>query len=334
MRDTGAVGRDGQLTEQQNDRASGVLLGAAVGDALGVHYEFATPPPAGMDAQMLGGGLGDFEPGEWSDDTSMSIVVAEIVAQRGETASEAALDEIVLGFVRWLRSGPPDIGLQTSAVLSQVRRRLDAGEAGPSRIAHEESLVFARSHPHSAGNGALMRTAPIALAYLADREGGAAAARSVARLTHADPLAGDACVLWGEAVRVAVMEERTDLEAGLDLLGSRRAAWTGWLAEAGDPELRAQEVPGRQFTPNGFTVTALQAAAAAVLHTDEKPAQFAEGLHAAIRIGNDTDTVAAIAGALLGARWGASAIPLEWREAVHGWPGYDGSDLLALAPSL
>jgi ADP-ribosyl-[dinitrogen reductase] hydrolase len=176
-----------------------------------------------------------------------------------------------------------------------------------------------------------MRTAPIALAYLGDRDGGAGAARSVARLTHADPLAGNACVLWCEAVRVAVTEGRTELEGGLDLLGSRRAEWAGWLAEAGDPDVRTQAVPGRRFAPNGFTVTALQAAAAAVLHTDEGPAQFADGLHAAIRIGDDTDTVAAIAGAFLGARWGASAIPEDWREAVHGWPGYDASDLLALS---
>jgi ADP-ribosyl-[dinitrogen reductase] hydrolase len=330
VRDTGRVGADDELTEEQADRASGVLLGAAVGDALGVHYEFATPLDAGTDAQMLGGGLGDFAPGEWSDDTSMSVVVAEVVARRGEVSSEAALDEIALGFVRWLRSGPPDVGLQTSAVLSEVARRLDSGEAGPSRIAQESSLEFARSHPHAAGNGALMRTAPVALAHLRDRRGGADAARSVAGLTHADPLAADACVLWCEAVRVAVMEGRTDLEGGLDLLGRRRPEWTRWLAEASDPELRSQEVPGRQFAPNGFTVTALQAAAVAVLHTDERPGQFAEGLHAAIRIGDDTDTVAAIAGALLGARWGASAIPRPWIEAVHGWPGYRASDLLAL----
>lgn len=82
-------------------------------------------------------------------------------------------------------------------------------------------------------------------------------------------------------------------------------------------------LPGARFNPNGFTVTALQAATAAILGTPEDgPDTFARALHAAVRIGDDTDTVAAVAGGLLGARWGASAVPPEWADDVHGWaPG-------------
>lgn len=313
------------------DRAAGMLLGTAVGDALGVPYEFATPPGPGEEAAMLGGGLGDFAPGEWSDDTSMAVVVAEVVAAERSASTEVALDRIAAGFVRWFRSSPPDIGNQTARVLGAASQRLDSGETGTARILGEEAVIDALSHEHSAGNGALMRTAPVTLGHLDDRVALAAAARGVARLTHADPLAGDSCVLWSEAVRVAVVEARIDLTAGLDLLVSRREQWTAWLADALDPRHRDDPVPGRSFRPNGYTVTALQAAVAAIAHTDETPGQLERGLHAAVRIGDDTDTIAAIAGGLLGARWGARAIPASWRQAVHGWPGHRQADLVALA---
>ena len=284
---------------------------------------------------MSGGGLGDFAPGEWSDDTSMAVAIAEVAATGADLASEEALDEIVLGFVRWYDGAPADIGIQTRAVLGAVSRRLKAGEVSASRIAREEAASYAASHPRSAGNGALMRTAPVALAHLQDRDRCALAARRVAELTHADPLAGDSCVLWTEAVRVAVLTGEVDVRGGLDLLPQeRRARWSGWL-----DEVLARE--SACFTPNGFTVTALQAAAAAVTRTprpaeDPSSDSFAcshlqHALHAAVRIGDDTDTVAAIAGALLGARWGASAVPWRWRRAVHGWPGRDGKDLVSLA---
>ncbi|WP_231123206.1 ADP-ribosylglycohydrolase family protein [Nocardioides sambongensis] len=200
----------------------------------------------------------------------------------------------------------------------------------------EEAAAYARVHRHSAGNGALMRTAPVALAHLDDRDQLARAARAVASLTHADPLAADSCVLWCEAIRVAVLHARTDVRAGLDLIpAERRERWRTWLDEATEPTALARPVPGDRFTPNGFTVTALQAATAAIEGTpipvEEPCRRLQDALHNAVRIGNDTDTVAAIAGGLLGARWGASAVPWHWRRAVHGWPGSDAVDLVALA---
>lgn len=305
------------MTAVDPDRAAGVLLGGAVGDALGVPYEFGVPSAAGELAEMLGGGLGDFAPGEWSDDTSMAAAIAEVVATGADLTDEAALTAVGRGFLRWYADGPADIGIQTAAVLGAA--------AGSAEALHLEAQVYAAGHPHSAGNGALMRTGPVALAHLDDREALARAARLVAQLTHADPLAGDSCVLWCEAIRVAVLEDELDVRRGLDLLPeSRRAQWSAHVDEAcgQDPA---------QFRPNGYTVTALQAATAAVVSTPGSGGAHLEAaLHAAVRIGDDTDTVAAIAGALLGARWGASAVPDAWRRAVHGWPGLTGDDLVAL----
>ncbi|MGC4960938.1 ADP-ribosylglycohydrolase family protein [Gordonia sp. DT101] len=139
-------------------------------------------------------------------------------------------------------------------------------------------------------------------------------------------------MLWCEAIRVAVLEGHVDLRRGLDLLpGERVDQWSTWLdhAEGKDP---------KSFTPNGFTVSALQAATAAITQTpilDAMPClHLPDALNAAVGIGNDTDTVAAIAGGLLGARWGASAVPWHWRRAVHGWPrrGDRPSDVLGQIP--
>lgn len=314
------------------DRSAGALLGTAVGDALGVPYEFATPLGASQYAEMIGGGLGHFAPGEWSDDTSMAVAVARVAATGADLRTEAALDAIAEGFLEWYDGGPADIGNQTAAVLGATRRRLDRGEVGASRVMHEEAVTYTRYHAHSAGNGAVMRTAAVAWAHPDDREACAEAARTVAALTHADPLAADSCVLWSEAVRVAIADAVIDVTAGLDLLPQQRwDQWANWLADASSPT--HERVPGRRFSPNGYTVKAVQAAVAAITQTLAVDTSHLPGaLHAAVRIGDDTDTVAAIAGALLGARWGASAVPQSWRESVHGWPGLTGDDLVALAP--
>ena len=201
----------------------------------------------------------------------------------------------------------------------------------------EEAAAYSAARTHSAGNGALMRTAPVALAHLDDRDRLAQAARAVAELTHGDPLAGDSCVLWCEAIRAAVLEGRFAITAGLDLLPRSATRQVAGLARR-RPRRRPEPqraVPGERFRPNGFTVTALQAAVAAIVTTEvpeRMPCRHLQlALHSAVRIGDDTDTVAAIAGGLLGARWGASAVPWRWRRALHGWPGLDGIELVSLA---
>ncbi len=157
------------LTDAQADRAAGVLLGGAVGDALGVPYEFASAPGPTELAEMTGGGLGNFAPGEWSDDTSMAVAIAEVAATGADLTSDAALDEIARGFLRWHASGPPDIGIQTAAVLGQAAAEVERG-GSPGEALRREAQVYAAANPRSAGNGALMRTAPVALAHLDDRD--------------------------------------------------------------------------------------------------------------------------------------------------------------------
>ena len=301
-----------------------MLVGQAVGDALGVPYEFA--PPFTGDAQMLGGGLGDYAPGEYSDDTQMAVCIAQVSATGADLTASDALDDIAGWFLKWLHGGATDVGSQTRAVLGNQQ----PGPGSAARIRAAADSLHARTG-RTAGNGAVMRTAIVGLTRLHDRHATARSAEAVAAFTHPDPLATDSCILWSEAVRVAVLEGRFDLVAGLDLIApDRRDQWTRWIEDATGANPAS-------FPNNAFTVTALQAAWAAITvtpgHDDPAagPDHLPAALHAAVHAGNDTDTVAAIAGGLLGARWGLSAIPVEWRDMVNGWPELRDADLVDLA---
>ncbi len=301
----------------------GAVLGSAVGDALGAGYEFESAPLGSEGPRMIGGGLGGFAPGEWTDDTSMAWCVLEVAASGADLRTDEALNAIARHFRDWYETGPADIGTQTASVLAR---------AGSRPTAAAMTAVSDRLHAstgRTAGNGSLMRTHPVALAHLDDAAAAAEAAWKVGTLTHGDPVAGEACVLWTLAVRHAIVEGEFDLHDGLAYLTPEAAGrWAALIDEA------EREQPGR-FTPNGFVVTALQAAWSAIVHTPVDPQRserhLGDALTTAIRIGNDTDTVAAIAGALLGARWGTSALQGGWLDLLHGYPGLRADDLAALA---
>ena len=221
--------------------------------------------------------------------------MAEVAARGRDLRSEAALDGVAIRFMRWYREGASDIGIQTRQVLAAVDQI-----GGTSSAMRKAAAALHARTGRSAGNGSLMRTGIVALPYLDDPSAMAEAARLVSGLTHVDDLAGDACVLWCSGVRRAVLDATFDgVREGLaHLPPDRRDRWAAWLDEA-------EAAPPHRFSPNGFVVPALQAAWSAIRHTSTLP----DGLVAAVRAGDDTDTVAAIAGALLGARHGASAVP-------------------------
>jgi ADP-ribosylglycohydrolase len=300
------------------DRAAGCLVGLAYGDALGVPYEAGVRPLDGVPL-LLGGGLGDYEPGEWSDDTQMAICVAQ-AALDAELSSEAGLDAVAERFEDWYAGRPADVGIQTARVLRDAEL-LSGSPAGRLRAAaralHERS-------GRTAGNGALMRTAPVALALTGDVSAIAMAARAIAELTHPDPLAGDSCVLWCLAIDAALRGEPASPSSRVDALpAERRDQWAAWIAAADD-------APPGAFADNGYTVTALQAAWASV----GGAAGHLDAIHAAIGAGGDTDTVAAISGALAGAVWGLEAVRDARMSRVHGWPGLTVDNLADLARRL
>lgn len=304
------------------DRARGVLLGGVVGDALGAGYETDKVRPGPDGPRMIGGGIGPRSPGEWTDDTAMAWCIADVAARRLDLANDEGLTAVARNFRAWFDSNPPDIGTQTQRALSG---------GGPYPTAAEltaSAEKVARARGTSAGNGSLMRTGPVALQFLDDPDGCATAAAAISRLTHANDTAVQACVLWTEAIRTAITTGTLDIRSGLHHLP--HDAHTTWATLLDDAE---QQHPST-FRPNGYVVTALQAAWSSIHHTTEGregPDHVRAALTTVIAIGDDTDTTAAIAGALLGARWGATAIPTDWANACHGYPGLTGHQLAHLA---
>ena len=228
-----------QLSEEQRDRAIGALVGSAVGDAAGAGYEF-THPAQDVVVDMIGGGPFDWAPGEWTDDTSMATCVAT-----GLSPGHADLDAVAAAFVAWYDTRPADIGNQTRSVLTH------RDTTASSMTARAASLTG-----RTGGNGSLMRTAPVGVAFVrADDAGCAEAAGAISDLTHADPRAREACELWSVAIARGI---RTGELSGLpEYLAERdpdvRAFWEPLLDEArsGDPS---------DFSNNGWVVHALQTA--------------------------------------------------------------------------
>jgi len=294
------------------DRAVGAVLASATGDALGAGYEFLPQDPD-QEIAMIGGGpfAHKWAKGEWTDDTQMAVAILDVIA-----TGSTDLEEIGANFLAWHAANPYDMGNQTRSVLSTADY--------PEELT-AIATAYVDANERSAGNGGLMRTAPVALADLDDRVEIAQLAGSIASLTHAHPDSVAACVLWSlaiqEAITTAEPDQAFDWEAavrnGLEHVAEdRQEKWDALITEAviGPPAVFKKK--------NGWVVKAFQAALSAIVNTvepEEQPADhLRDALIAAVRIGNDTDTVAAIAGALLGARWGKAAIPEEWLNLVHG----------------
>lgn len=319
-----------KLTAAQMDRAVGALLGTAAGDALGAPYEFQPPRSPDQEVATVGNHL--WEPGEWTDDTAMAIAIAETAATGVDLRVEEAQDAIVCRWFEWSHSAK-DIGIQTCTVLREAARH-----GLTALAARTASAAFHVSTGRAAGNGSLMRTAPLALAYLHNHnttDGLAEAARAIGRLTHYDIDAEDACLIWSFMIRDAILTgELPVLPAVGNIDPMRRRLWLSRFQEAewGRPA---------DFVQNGWVVHAIQAAWSAIFNTpvpEDDPANgvfradhLTLALDTAVRVGYDTDTVAAIAGGLLGAVYGASAVPAHWRRVLHGWPNMNTRGLVTLA---
>lgn len=254
--------------------------------------------------------------------------IAEVAADGLDLRSDEAQNRIVARWYEWSR-GAKDVGIQTRAVLSAT------GVAGGASRARSEAEALHRQTGRSGGNGSLMRSAPVTLAYLGDEAGLIEAATSLSALTHFDPEAAEACVLWCLAIRHAVLTGELEVRVGLGTLTANRAE--AWRARI---EVAEMSTPA-DFDRNGWVVEAFQAAWCAIATTPIPSDDPASGvfrashlqlaLQAAVRGGRDADTVAAIAGGLLGAAHGASAVPWSWRRLLHGWPGIGARDLVNLA---
>jgi ADP-ribosyl-[dinitrogen reductase] hydrolase len=283
------MGRADDLAGRK-DRAIGSLLGLAVGDAVGTTLEFKARDSYPPLHDMVGGGAFKLKAGEWTDDTSMALCLADSLIACGE------LDEsdLMQRFVRWWRNGENgvngerfDIGNTTLCALATFER------TGNPQAGSRD--------PDTAGNGSLMRLAPIVIRHHADRAKAIDGARRQSATTHGAPAAIDACALFAELLLDAIAGTARDA-----LLAPRK--FEGRPEIAAIAQGRFANLGRDAIASSGYVVHTLEAA----LWSIRRSATFREAVLLAANLGEDADTVAAVTGQLAGALWGESGVPEEW----------------------
>ena len=282
------------------DRYLGCLIGLACGDALGGPVEFVSRAqmdqryPNGL-REFIGGGWLDLAPGEITDDTQMTLDVARsLCAHPG-----GDMTDLANRFLAWRNSQPKDIGNTT-------RDALDRLAAGASWDECGKQTHLDRGSRNSAGNGAIMRCAPVAMRFRSRPAQLRPVAIDVARITHANPLCtwssvtvdqAIAALLNGETMFAAIELAAAGIEND-DVRATISFATTATRDEIGS---------------GGYVLDTLAAAFWSLLRTDS----FEEAIVTAVGLGDDTDTTGAVTGALAGAYYGFETIPHRWREHVE-----------------
>jgi len=275
----------------------GCLVGLAIGDALGAPLEFMPRAEIadsyGEVRDFLGGGWLNLDPGEYTDDTQLALVITRSIIARG------AVDppDIAAEFGVWLRSGPKDAGYITRTAIRYHEQGQPWADVG-ARVARELA-------GRAAGNGNLTRSAPLGLFHARRPAALLRDGRLVSELTHAHPLS-----VWSALA--------ADLAIG-ELLHGRREGMIERVA-AQIPEQAVRDVvcaaPRRSraaVRSGGFVLETLGAALWALENHDG----FEEVVIAAVNLGDDADGVGAVAGALAGAREGIAAIPTRWLGQIQ-----------------
>lgn len=275
------------------ERFHGSLLGLACGDAVGTTVEFRPRGSFALVTGMTGDGPFSLEPGQWTDDTSMALCLAASLVERGGFDAADQMQR----YCRWMEGGYLsatgecfDIGMTVSAAL---RRFQETGDP-----------FSGSTHPRTAGNGCLMRLAPVPMFYFGDRDAAIEHAGHSARTTHGAQECVDASRLFGAMLWLALSgagKEEILLGHGITELQSQRLAS---IAAGGYRKFDATAIRG-----NGYVVDSLEAALWCFAGTPT----FEEAILCAANLGDDADTTAAICGQLAGAFYGATAIPEHWR---------------------
>jgi ADP-ribosyl-[dinitrogen reductase] hydrolase len=285
-----AGGQPGTAADDIRDRARGALLGLAVGDALGTTLEFKGRDTYEPLTDLVGGGPFRLKPGQWTDDTAMALALADSLAAKD------GLDEqdLLTRFHGWWQNGTYsctgrcfDIGITTAHALSRWKA------TGKD---HSGSI-----DPQTAGNGSLMRLAPVAIRFRDDRSALRDAAARQSKTTHAAPEAIDACVLYAEMMADAISGARRS-----EVLKDHPGPWAGKIDTINQGSWRGL---GRaSVNASGYVAHSLEAA----LWATGRTAKYDRAVLHAANLGQDSDTTAAIAGQLAGALAGASGIRVDW----------------------
>lgn len=275
---------------KERDRFRGCLLGLAAGDAVGTTLEFHPRVSFAPIRDMVGGGPFRLEPGEWTDDTSMALCLGTSLI---ETNGFDPVDQMNR-YCRWRDHGYLssngscfDIGKTVSAALEKYRVT--------------GNPYAGSSHPRSAGNGSIMRLAPVPMFYFPDEEAAVEYAAKSSRTTHGTAECVDACRLLASLlVRALSGHGKEELLFGSSFEGAEKIAD---IARASYLNKTETEIKG-----SGYVVASLEAALWCFLHTDT----FEAAILRAANLGGDADTTAAVCGQVAGAYYGESGIPEHW----------------------
>ncbi len=293
----------GVLDLSRKQRYRGSLLGLAAGDAVGTTVEFMKPGNFTPVTDMISGGVFDLEPGQWTDDTSMALCLAESLIEK---QAFDAVDQMQR-YVRWRWDGLWsstgkcfDIGNTTSDALARFERTGDAFSGG--------------TEENTAGNGSIMRLAPVPLFFCDDPRQAIEYAAQSSRTTHALDVCVDACRYLGALIIGAIQGESRQT-----LLSDHYSPVKNlWKDEPLHPEIAAVAAgsfKNRQppeIKGSGYVVQSLEAA----LWAFHNSSSFKQGCLMAVNLGDDADTTAAVFGQLAGAYYGAPGIPLSWRKRL------------------
>ena len=270
------------------------MLGLAIGDALGCTLEFADRDVYPLHTEMVGGGAFNMPPGCWTDDTSMALCLSDTLVKCGGVDHRHFLNRLTAW---WLGGENSPVGYRVD-----VGRTVDAALNLYQRTAGEQS---ASAKPDTAGNGSLVRVAPVALLHHRSHEQARAAARAQSLATHAAPECLDACAYLAD-VLVEALNGR-DRDQAL-----RPRAWQGTPAvkaiAAGSWRTKARA----EIRSTGYVIDTLEAALWAVGGATD----FEDAIVRAVNLADDADSVGAVAGQLAGAIWGAGRIPVRWLEPL------------------
>ena len=280
-------------------RYRGCLLGLAVGDALGTTLEFSPPGTFTPISDMIGGGPFGLKPGQWTDDTSMALCLAASLIERSGFDPIDQLDR----YVRWWREGYLsstgtcfDIGSTVRSALTQFMQ---------TRASYPGS-----TDPRTAGNGSLMRLAPVVLYYARQPQQAIHFAAESSRTTHGALEAVDACRYFAALIIDAL--SGADKE---ELLSDQSDRWTAAPLAPKIATIAARSFKHRQppqIRGTGYVVDSLEAALWAFYHATD----FREGALLAVNLGDDADTTGAVYGQLAGAFYGEDHIPAAWRDTI------------------
>ncbi len=280
----------------------GALYGVAVGDALGGPVEFMVPEEIIRRhvcvSDMIGGGWLNLAPGEITDDTQMTLCVAEGIVESPDDPIEA----IGRRFIQWAQGGPKDIGGACASSISNARRM--GGRTWPvaDMWAQAAELTQRNQGRPVEGNGALMRTVYPGL-YYGDHHLAEAWAMKIGKMTHAGPRSNEACKIYSRMVHLLTASE------------SRPQTPQEFLAEhCRDVPEYAAALKKSIVTPaaGGYVVDSMRIAVGCMANT----ADFEGAVVEAVNLGGDADTNGAITGGLAGAWYGYDAIPEAWIAAL------------------